>query len=99
MNITVSELNDRINRKLPIHIIDVREELEFHTFNIGGDNIPLGRLLGNFDETDLDKENEIIVLCQRGLRSETARRALVSKGYENVKNLQGGLLAWRKAGY
>ena len=99
MNITVLELNDCIHRKLPIHIIDVREELEFHTFNIGGKNIPLGRLLGDPDELGLDKENEIIVLCQRGLRSETARRFLVSLGYEKVKNLQGGLLAWRKAGF
>jgi rhodanese-related sulfurtransferase len=99
MNITVLDLKDYINRKLPIHIIDVREELEFHTFNIGGENIPLGRLLGEPDEFDFDKEDEIIVLCQRGLRSETARRFLVSLGYENVKNLQGGLLAWRKAGF
>lgn len=99
MNITVSELNDRINRKHPIIIIDVREELEFHTFNIGGENIPLGRLTGGMIELEFNKENEIIVLCQRGLRSETARRVLVSQGYENVKNLQGGLLAWRKAGF
>lgn len=99
MNITVCELKELINRKAPIHIIDVRDELEFHSFNIGGVNIPLGMLASGRYEPELDKENEIIVLCQRGLRSETARRLLISQGYENVKNLQGGLLAWRKAGF
>lgn len=99
MNITVTDLKDRINRNVPVLLIDVREELEFHTFNIGGENIPLGRLISGTIEFEFNKEQEIIVLCQRGLRSETARRVLVSKGYDNVKNLQGGLLAWRKAGY
>jgi rhodanese-related sulfurtransferase len=99
MNITVSELNDRIKGKRPVLLIDVRDELEFHTFNIGGENIPLGRLIDGISELEFEKDKEIIVLCQRGLRSENARRVLVSQGYENVKNLQGGLLAWRKAGY
>ena len=96
---TVYELKDRLNLEQSVHIVDVRTEIEFHTFNIGGENIPLGRLIGGISEFDFDKDKELIVLCQRGLRSETARRVLVSQGYENVKNLQGGLLAWRKAGY
>lgn len=77
-------------------IIDVREELEYQTFNLGGENIPLGKLLRELDDLDFEKEDEIIVLCQRGLRSETAKRALQSKGFNNVKNLIGGILAIRK---
>jgi rhodanese-related sulfurtransferase len=95
-SITVNELHDRLKQDMIIRIIDVREPLEFHTFNIGGENIPLGTLLAQVSQLDYDKEAEIIVICQRGLRSETARRVIESHGFRNVKNLSGGLLAWRK---
>lgn len=48
------------------------------------------------DEPGYNKGDELVVVCQRGLRSETARHILVGNGYFNVKNLPGGLLAWRK---
>lgn len=79
-----------------LKIVDVREELEYQTFNVGGENYPLGKLLRDLDELDYEKSEEIIVLCQRGLRSETAKRALQNVGYTNVKNLIGGILAIRK---
>lgn len=97
MNITVNELKQRLQMHEPVQLIDVREQLEFHTFNIGGENIPLGKLLAEVDEIEYDTDREIVVVCQRGLRSETARRVLEGKGFTNVKNLSGGLLAWRKA--
>ena len=97
MDITVAELKSRLEMHESVQLIDVREQLEFHTFNIGGENIPLGKLLAEVDEMEYDTDQEIVVICQRGLRSKTARRVLESKGFTNVKNLSGGLLAWRKA--
>ena len=97
MNITVKELKDRLSVHESVNIIDVREELEFHTFNIGGENIPLGNLLAEINELKYNKNQALVVVCQRGLRSETARRVLESHGYSNVKNLTGGLLAWARA--
>ena len=97
MNITVHELKQHLDLNEPVQVIDVREQLEFHTFNIGGENIPLGKLLAEVDELEYDTDEEIVVVCQRGLRSETARRVLSGRGFTNVKNLSGGLLAWRKA--
>ena len=97
MNITVNELKDCLSQPGSVSIIDVREELEFHTFNIGGANIPLGKLLTGIDELEYNKNQALVVVCQRGIRSETARRILVSHGYSNVKNLTGGLLAWARA--
>ncbi|WP_026898288.1 rhodanese-like domain-containing protein [Daejeonella oryzae] len=96
MNISAYELKQLCDNSEPILIIDVREELEFHTFNIGGVNIPLGILIRTIEELNYDKRQQIIVVCQRGLRSETARRVLTDNGFLNVKNLHGGLLAWRK---
>jgi len=97
MNITVNELKDCLSAHGPINIIDVRGELEFHTFNIGGENIPLGILLTEINELKYNKDEAVVVVCQRGLRSETARRVLKDHGYTNVKNLTGGLLAWARA--
>lgn len=95
-DISATEFIIRKSESVSFFIIDVREELEYQTYNIGGQNIPLGALLRDIDELDLEKETEIIVICQRGLRSETAKRALINKGFINVKNLVGGLLAIRK---
>ncbi len=95
-DISAAEFKKRNIAPLPFQIIDVREELEYQTFNLGGDNIPLGKLLTEADDFEYDKEMEIIVICQRGLRSETARRTLTILGYKNVRNLAGGLLAIRK---
>lgn len=77
-----------------IQILDVRENLEFHTFNVGGTNIPLGQLTTLIADGDLelDAEKTIIVICHRGLRSKTAKQILINAGYPNTRNLLGGLL-------
>jgi rhodanese-related sulfurtransferase len=95
-DISAVEFIERNSDSSSFTLIDVREELEYLTFNVGGENIPLGKLLRDIDDLDYGKEKEIIVLCQRGLRSETAKRALINNGFTNVRNLIGGLLAIRK---
>lgn len=95
-DISAVEFIERNSDSSSFTLIDVREELEYLTFNVGGENIPLGKLLRDIDDLDYAKEKEIIVLCQRGLRSETAKRALINNGFTNVRNLIGGLLAIRK---
>lgn len=96
MDISAAEFNSRYQDADQFIIIDVREELEFQTFNIGGVNIPLGTLLKEAEDLDYNKSDEIIVICQRGLRSETATRVLSQNGYKNVRNLTGGLLSLQK---
>ena len=95
-DISAIELKEKLSQDGSVLLIDVREQLEYHTFNIGGENIPLGNLPETISELDYHKDEEIVVICQRGIRSETARRLLVSAGYKNVKNLTGGLLAYRR---
>lgn len=95
-DISATELKEKISQQNSVHLLDVREVLEYHTYNIGGDNIPLGALPQSIEELNYQKDDEIVVICQRGIRSETARRLLVSAGFKNVKNLTGGLLAYRR---
>ncbi len=75
-------------------LLDVREELEFNTYNIGGINVPLAKIqkLIEEDELDIPSDTTIIVICQRGIRSKTAKTILQQNGYPNVRNLIGGLL-------
>lgn len=98
-DITAIEFINLNPKATSLKIIDVREELEYQTFNLGGENIPLGKLLRDIDDLEYEKDEEIIVLCQRGLRSETAKLALQNKGYSHVKNLIGGILAIRKLNF
>ena len=95
-DISALEFKMRNIEPSPFKLIDVREQLEFQTYNLGGTNIPLGILLRNPEEIEDWKNEELIVVCQHGLRSETARRFLSLNGFSNVRNLLGGILALRK---
>lgn len=95
MNIEASELNSRLSAGESVKILDVRETLEYHTYNIGGLNIPLG-LIRNPEDLELSPQEEVIVVCQRGIRSRTACKLLESMGFTNPRNLVGGLLALRR---
>lgn len=97
MDISAEELKQRLHNGDKPHLLDVREELEYHTFNIGGLNMPLGRLATNLDDLDWDKDDEIIVMCKIGLRSNTGKLILQQNGYTNVKNLKGGLIALQRS--
>ncbi|HEX7367020.1 MAG TPA: rhodanese-like domain-containing protein [Pelobium sp.] len=93
-DIEAQELLELLKTPNEIQILDVRENLEFYTHNIGGINIPLGQLpqLLADDDLELDTRKTIIVVCQRGLRSKTAKQMLINCGYPNIRNLIGGLL-------
>lgn len=96
MDISAEEFNSRYKDPDSFSIIDVREELEFQTYNVGGENLPLGKFLRDIEELDYSKDEEIVLICQRGLRSQTATQALQQNGYKNARNLSGGLLALRR---
>jgi len=94
--INAAELLARINNGESLNLIDVRKAIEYHTFNIGGINIPLSVFANTINNWDYNKTDELIVICKVGLRSETAQTLLLQNGYQNVKNLNGGLIAIQK---
>ncbi len=46
-----------------------------------------------------DKSTQIVVYCSIGVRSENIGEKLRDAGYTNVKNLYGGIFAWKNEGY
>jgi rhodanese-related sulfurtransferase len=95
-HINAAEMVTRMQKNETMHLLDVREAIEFHTYNIGGTNIPLGKLPGALPLKSLNLSDEIIVLCKVGLRSKTAQSILLQNGYTNVRNLTGGIIALQK---
>lgn len=94
--ISALELKTLIDTQNTPFILDVRERMEYYSYNIGGTLIPLGVLPNQFDELPENLDQEIIVVCQKGLRSRTAQKILIQAGYTNVKNLKGGLSAFHR---
>lgn len=95
-DIGAEELLTRLQNGGQLNLIDVREPIEFATFNIGGANIPLSKLNAAASTLPYHQNEEIIVICKMGLRSETGQQLLQAQGFTNVRNLQGGLLALHK---
>ena len=96
INITVQELKERITANEHINLLDVREPDERAEFNIGGTFIPLGQLMAlQTDEIEDLKNEELICYCRSGKRSMQAALMLETLGFTNVKNLEGGMLAWQ----
>ena len=73
----------------------MREEWEYEEDNLGADNIPLGELPHRLAELESYKDDEIIVHCRSGARSGNAKKFMESKGYSKVRNVLGGILAYR----
>ena len=60
--------------------------------------IPLDEIEGRLDAFP-QRDAKIVVYCRSGATSAAAARKLVRLGYSNVRNLEGGMIAWREAGY
>jgi NADPH-dependent 2,4-dienoyl-CoA reductase/sulfur reductase-like enzyme/rhodanese-related sulfurtransferase len=92
--IQASEVREKLKTsKENFQVLDVREEDEVKAKRISGTTwIPYGELKKRLAE--LDKRKETAVHCASGLRSYKACLKLQQEGFENVKNIDGGLLCW-----
>ncbi len=95
-DITVEELKERMDKGEKLHIIDVREPHEYEEYNIGATLIPLGTLPSKLEELQALKEEEVILHCRSGARSGNAKLFMEDSGFSKVRNLLGGMLAWRE---
>lgn len=92
--ISVHQLQNLLNQKADIFLLDVREPHEYQICHLQGHLIPLKELPDRLSE--LNRDQEIIVHCRSGGRSRHAAEFLLQQGFTKVSNLTGGILAWAK---
>jgi sulfur-carrier protein adenylyltransferase/sulfurtransferase len=91
--INVTELKERFDQSEPFELIDVREQEEHEICHIKeAQLVPLSTLTS--EAVNWDTSKEYIVMCKMGGRSARACEWLLSNGFENVRNVEGGIMAW-----
>jgi adenylyltransferase/sulfurtransferase len=94
--ISVRELKTRLDKKEINNdnflLLDVREPYEFQIAQIGGKLIPQNDVPHRLSE--LNPEQEILVHCRSGARSQKIAELLKANGFQKVSNVAGGILAW-----
>lgn len=95
--ITAEEIKLRLESGEKLNLVDVREPHEHNEFNIGGTLLPLGKVQTMMiDDIENLKNEEVITYCRSGQRSMQAAVMLETFGFTDVKNLVGGMLAWKE---
>lgn len=85
-------------REQGVFVLDVRQPEEWNEAHIPGSTlIPLGELPQRLSE--LPSDQEILVVCRSGNRSQTGRDILREAGFENVTSMSGGIISWNSKGY
>jgi adenylyltransferase/sulfurtransferase len=93
--ITPKELAARLREGDALQLVDVREDFEREICALpGAIPLPLGEVAARLGE--LDRGRETVVFCKSGRRSQTAMGHLTAGGFTNVRNLEGGILAWAR---
>jgi rhodanese-related sulfurtransferase len=90
--IRAEDLKRRLDAGEDLFLLDVRDEFEFETSNIGGHLIPLAELPERVSE--LDSNQKIVAVCKMGPRGAKAVQFLHKAGFSHVWNLTGGIHAW-----
>src|SRR5438477_9923321 len=75
--------------------LDVREPNEWNVEHIpDAVHLPLARVESEVESVLPDKSAPIVVYCRSGRRSFNAQQTMLRLGYENVENMEGGILDW-----
>ena len=99
-NVSVVDLNNAISENPEVVMLDVRTPGELKdgyienalNYNVNG---------GNFKKqvAGLDKSKTTYVYCRSGHRSQAASSALKEMGFTDVRNVEGGFIAWSEKGF
>ncbi|HSL64704.1 MAG TPA: molybdopterin-synthase adenylyltransferase MoeB [Gaiellaceae bacterium] len=98
----IDELSTREAAELadaPVYL-DVRERDEWDEGHIpGAIHVPRGSLESRVESAVPDRAAPIVVYCASGARSAFATKSLLELGYEDVRNLAGGIVDWKRNGF
>jgi adenylyltransferase/sulfurtransferase len=100
LEIDTQELAQALKQALSLVLVDVRnnEELQFgkiaNSINISLSDLESKLAFG--EDLGFSKGDELVMYCKSGMRSQRAAQMLRQKGYEKVRSLKGGIMAWAK---
>jgi rhodanese-related sulfurtransferase len=93
--ISAQALRERLDAGEAITVIDVREGWELQRSAVDfAKHIPMNDIPDRIDE--VPKDSPVVIMCKVGGRSAQVTEYLDSLGYENVSNLEGGILGWAR---
>ncbi len=99
--IAPKELNQLLADNKIVELIDVRTPVEYQEIHIAAArNVPLDTIdPNNIMESRSGKSSEpLYVICRSGGRGGQACQKFLNAGFENLVNVEGGMLAWDEAG-
>jgi rhodanese-related sulfurtransferase len=79
------------------YLLDVREGEEWAAGHApDAHHLPMMEIPARIDEIPVDRD--VVVVCRVGARSAQVVAYLHSLGRDNTRNLDGGMMAWARAG-
>ena len=99
-NISPRELQQKREAGEDVKLIDVRTPVEYREIHVDyADNEPLDKLdpTGIMQRLDCG-DDPVYVMCRSGNRAKQAIQKFQQAGYENVVNVDGGMLQWEEEG-
>ncbi|MDF1543691.1 MAG: rhodanese-like domain-containing protein [bacterium] len=99
--VSVAELKSQHDSGVEMYVVDVRTQAEFNEGHLEftDDLIPYDQVDEHLAQLPDDKDALIYCFCRSGRRSGITANVLRSNGFNNVFNVEGGIIAWKEAGY
>ncbi len=97
---TIADIKPRLDAGEKFFLVDVREASEYAAGHLpGAAHLGKGVIERDIEQAIPDTSAEIVLYCGGGYRSALAADNLQKMGYTNVISMDGGIRAWREAGY
>jgi SulP family sulfate permease len=95
-SVTPLALWNELHQRTPPIVVDIREPREYHQGHIPmAESIPMFKLIS--DPSQLPQIRSVILVCRSGRRSTRAIAFLKEHGFNNLRILGGGMVAWENA--
>lgn len=98
--INATELKTKLDNKEDFVFLDCRETSEWDEAHVKEATLlPLSEFETKYQNLLTDKNKEVVIMCRSGRRSMNVCLFLNEQGYENLVNVEGGILGWIEEGF
>ncbi|HEY1601904.1 MAG TPA: rhodanese-like domain-containing protein [Pirellulales bacterium] len=95
LEITCRSVKEKLDAGEPFLLIDCREADEYAVARIEGARLlPMSELATRLDELVSYRDQEVVIHCHHGGRSERVARWLRGQGYNKACTMAGGIDRW-----